>query len=114
MLGKHFADKDRNFANRFMAMSVLRGFGTVAVWNLVEPLVATAVLLTGVSYMSLSPWIFGLSLALLAVGALWGLRFRRMPLAASEEAGAKTPSWPKTLRIFKIDPHAALRGTIRW
>lgn len=100
MLGKHFADKDRNFANRFMAMSVLRGFGTVAVWNLVEPLVATAVLLTGVSYMSLSPWIFGLSLALLAVGALWGLRFRRMPLAASEEAGAKTPSWPKTLSFL--------------
>lgn len=40
------------------------------------------------------------SLALLAVGALWGLRFRRMPLAASEEAGAKTPSWPKTLSFL--------------
>lgn len=100
VLGKHFADNDRGFANRFMAMSVLRGFGTVAVWNPVEPLVATAVLFTGVSYMALFPWMFGLSLALLAVGALSGLRFRRMPLAASEEAGAKAPSWPKTLAFM--------------
>ncbi|MCZ8513220.1 hypothetical protein O9H85_12440 [Paenibacillus filicis] len=96
VLGKHFQGKDPMLANRFKSMSILRGFGTVAVWSPVEPLVATAVVITGISYTSLFPWLFGLSLLLLAVGSAWGWGFRSIAMEPAGENHAGPPSWSKT------------------
>ncbi|TDG00925.1 hypothetical protein E1757_00240 [Paenibacillus piri] len=97
VLSKHLQGQDKHRVNRFMSMSILRGFGIVAVWSPVEPLVATAVLITGVSYLSLLPWMLGLSAILLAAGSLWGLQFRKIPLNHQDDGTPQlAPSWSKT------------------
>jgi hypothetical protein len=98
VLNKHLQEQDPKLANRFMSMSILRGFGIVAVWSPVEPLVATAVVITGVSYTSLLPWMLALSVVLFIAGGLWGLHFRKIPLSSSNSNGdaPKSPSWVKT------------------
>jgi hypothetical protein len=114
VLGKYLAGVDEAEAKRFVASSVLPGFGIVAVWSPVEPLVATAVLLTGVSYAKLFPWMFGLSLVLLTLGSLRGLAYRQagvMETAAvsSSLAAPKPPSWRHTFQfLFAL---ALLMGT---
>jgi hypothetical protein len=97
VLSKQLQAQDTRLTNRLMSMSILRGFGIVSVWSPVEPLVATAVLITGVSYLSLLPWMLGLSVVLFAAGSLWGLQFRKIPLSQEEDAAASlAPSWSKT------------------
>jgi hypothetical protein len=100
VLSKHLQHQEQGLANRFLGISILRGFGIVALWSPVEPLVATAVVLTGVSYMSLLPWMFGMSLVLLAAGSLWGLSFRNVTLATTRGAEPKAPSWSKTITFL--------------
>jgi hypothetical protein len=96
VLSKRFDDKNQHLANRFMSMSILRGFGTVALWSPVEPLVATAVVITGVSYIHLLPWTFAISVILFGLGALWSLQFRNIPLENKHGEAPKSPSWSKT------------------
>ncbi|WP_311764854.1 hypothetical protein [Paenibacillus agricola] len=100
VLSKHLQHQEQELKNRFLGISILRGFGIVALWSPVEPLVATAVVLTGVSYMSLLPWMFGLSLVLLAAGSLWGLSFRHVTLATTQGTEPKAPSWSKTITFL--------------
>jgi hypothetical protein len=96
VLSKHLQGQDSRLVSRFMSMSILRGFGIVAVWSPVEPLVATAVLITGVSYLSLLPWMLGLSAVLFIAGALWGFQFRKIPLNQENNVPMLAPSWSKT------------------
>jgi hypothetical protein len=104
VLTKHLQHQDSELAKRFMGMSILRGFGTVSIWSPVEPLVAMAVLLTGISYISLFPWMFGLSIVLFAVGGLWGLAYRNHAVGAGREVEdpflLKRPSWSKTIAFI--------------
>ncbi|TVY11083.1 hypothetical protein [Paenibacillus cremeus] len=108
VLGKYLADVEESTAKRFMASSILPGFGIVAVWSPVEPLVATAVLLTGVSYAKLFPWMFAFSLVLLALGSLRGLAYRQkgaLETAAALGSSYETrpthaPSWSHTFQFF--------------
>ncbi|MCR8635614.1 hypothetical protein [Paenibacillus radicis (ex Xue et al. 2023)] len=96
VLSKHLQGQDLRLTNRLMSMSILRGFGIVSVWSPVEPLVATAVLITGVSYLSLLPWMLGLSAILFIAGGLWGLQFRKIPLKQETGVTPLAPSWSKT------------------
>ncbi|MEK3917056.1 hypothetical protein [Paenibacillus sp. FSL H7-0331] len=100
VLKKHLQHQEQGLANRFIASAILRGFGIVALWSPVEPLVATAVLITGVSYMSLLPWMLGLSVLMFIAGGLWGLSYRRIKDEAMIQATAKAPSWPKTITFL--------------
>jgi hypothetical protein len=96
VLSKYVSKGDPEVGKKFMAMSVLPGFAIVAVWSPVEPLVATAVILTGVSYLHLFPWMLGLSFILLIAGALWSFSFRGVPIESVEDTVPKVPSWGKT------------------
>jgi hypothetical protein len=100
VLSKHLQHQEQGLANRFIGISILRGFGIVALWSPVEPLVATAVLLTGVSYMALLPWMFGISLVLLTAGSLWGFSFRSIAVEVKSRAEPKAPSWSKTIAFL--------------
>jgi hypothetical protein len=101
VLGKHLQGQQQSLANRFLGTSILRGFGIVALWSPVEPLVATAVVLTGVSYLSILPWMFAMSLVLLAAGGLWGLGFRQITLERTSGPDPKAPS-PSITTAFLI------------
>lgn len=100
VLKKHLQQQEPGMANRFIASAVLRGFGIVALWSPVEPLVATAVLITGISYMSLLPWMLGLSILMFTAGGLWGLTYRHIKDEAMIGASAKAPSWAKTIAFL--------------
>ncbi|WP_426452850.1 hypothetical protein ACP26L_12505 [Paenibacillus sp. S-38] len=102
VLGRQLRNAGEDTSRRFIGMSVLRGFGMVAVWSPVEPLVATAVLLTGVSYLALLPWLLAVSLVLFAACCLWALKFRSLPLAPAQEADpSQPPAQPKAHSIPK-------------
>lgn len=101
VLNKHFQNQDTDVRNRFMSTSILRGYGTVAIWSPVEPLVAMAVILTGASYFALLPFLLGLSLLLLLIAGIWGtLQFRGIPLDTVRTAEGKQPSLGKFVSLF--------------
>lgn len=101
VLSKHLHGLGPEARNRFMSRSILRGYGMVAVWSPVEPLVAMAAGLTGASYLSLLPPLLGVSLFLLAAGAVWGrLQIGRLPLPPSSHPQGPPPSKRKFGMLF--------------
>jgi hypothetical protein len=102
VLNKHLQGQETDIRNRFMSTSILRGYGAVAVWSPVEPLVAMAVILTGASYVALLPFLLLVSLLIVVIAGIWGtLQFRSIPLDASvQNSEGKRPAPVKFLSLF--------------
>ncbi|MFP4979090.1 hypothetical protein ACE6ED_27065 [Paenibacillus sp. CN-4] len=89
VLDKQLKGQPPEVRSRFMAMTILRGYGTVAVWSPVEPLVAMAAVITGASYLSLLPFVLLVSALLLLFTAMTGrLRFRGVAFVGVHEETA--------------------------
>jgi hypothetical protein len=91
---------DSDLAKRFIGMSVLRGFAAVAIWSPIEPLVAMGLVLTGVSYLALLPWLLAISGIVFALGMLWSLPFRGIPLELSNVEAPMPPSYSKAFSLI--------------
>jgi hypothetical protein len=104
VLNKNFkkdsTGEDPALAKRFIGMTVLRGFAAVSIWSPIEPLVAMSLALTGVSYLTLFPWLLSISLAVLFIGTLWCLPFRRIAIEPHYGEASKPPSYSKAFSLL--------------
>jgi hypothetical protein len=57
---------------KMVSETILRGFAMVAMWSPIEILVAMTVIITGVSYLSLLPWLLLLSVCIVTIDWLRG------------------------------------------
>lgn len=72
--------------NKFISMSTLRGYSLALLWSPLEVLLALPIFLTGVSYVSILPWMLLIALIVFVLDSLWGkFKFRKYAYGDSED-----------------------------
>lgn len=94
VLGKYFPNAESDLAKKFTSTSMLRGFATVGAWSPIEPLVALGLVVTGVSYVALLPWLLLASVIILGIAMLWSIPYRRTPLESPRNGDTPKPPAP--------------------
>lgn len=81
VLKNNLSSVDKKLSNKFISMSTLRGFSLALLWSPLEIMVAVAIFTTGVSYVSLLPWLLLIALITFGLDSLWGyFHFKKYPI----------------------------------
>ncbi|AOV08624.1 hypothetical protein [Sporosarcina ureilytica] len=72
VLKRNLAPVDRKVRNAFISASTLRGFSLAVLWSPLEILVALPIFLTGVSYVSIFPWLLLVAVITFTLDSIWG------------------------------------------
>ncbi|MCR2823177.1 hypothetical protein [Lederbergia panacisoli] len=71
---------DTSLRNSFMTQSTIRGFTLAVLWSPLEILLAVSIFVTGVSYVSLLPWLLLIAVLTFILDNLWGrFYFKKYP-----------------------------------
>ena len=63
---------DKKLRDSFISTSTLRGFSLALLWSPLEILLALSIFVTGVSYVSILPWLLLIAILTFALDSLWG------------------------------------------
>lgn len=76
---------NKKIRDKFISMTTLRGFTLALLWSPLEIMVAVSITTTGVSYISLLPWLLLISCITFGVDSLWGrLHFKKYPIVEGQ------------------------------
>ncbi len=93
ILKKNLEKMDKSLQNKFMSTSTIRGFSLAVLWSPLEILVAVSIFVTGVSYVSLLPWLLLIGGITFLLDNIWGrFYFNKYPYGASGKNSDKNNS----------------------
>ncbi|GEN55542.1 hypothetical protein GCM10012290_01330 [Halolactibacillus alkaliphilus] len=72
VLKENLAHVDDKIKKSFISMSTLRGFSLALLWSPLEILLATSIVVTGVSYVAMLPWLLLIVASVFIIDATWG------------------------------------------
>lgn len=89
---------DKKLRDTFISASTLRGFSLALLWSPLEILLAVSLFITGVSYVSILPWLLMIAVITFALDSVWG-RYRFRKYAYQDSVNEKlTPVKSKALK----------------
>jgi hypothetical protein len=72
VLKTNLAHVNKRLRDGFIASSTLRGFSLALLWSPLEILLAVSIFMTGVSYVSILPWLLLIAVLTFGLDSLWG------------------------------------------
>lgn len=72
VLKENLSHVDHEVKKSFISMSTLRGFSLALLWSPLEILLATSIVVTGVSYVSILPWLLLIAVIVFIIDVTWG------------------------------------------
>ncbi|MBY7142295.1 hypothetical protein KFZ56_04140 [Virgibacillus sp. NKC19-3] len=72
VLKDNLSHVNRKLRNSFISISTLRGFSLALLWSPLEILLAVTIFETGVSYVTLLPWLLIIAVTTFMLDAIWG------------------------------------------
>lgn len=82
---------DKRVRDSFISISTLRGFSLAVLWSPLEILLAVTIFMTGISYVSILPWLLLIGAIIFMFDALWGrFHFKKYPYI-SEQGTSESP-----------------------
>ena len=92
VLKTNLAKEDKKLRDSFISASTLRGYSIALLWSPLEILLAMSIFLTGVSYVSVLPWLLLIAVIAFAIDALWGrIRYRKYAYNSPQNVEAGEP-----------------------
>lgn len=96
VLKDNLAHIDKKVRDTFISTSTLRGYSLALIWSPLEILLALPILLTGISYVAILPWMLLIGVIAFSLDSLWGRYYFKK--YTYESAGAEKRVNPKKLR----------------
>ena len=88
VLKTNLANEDKKLRDSFISSSTLRGYSIALLWSPLEILLAMSIFLTGVSYVSVLPWLLLIAVIAFAIDSIWGrIRYRKYAYNSPESVG---------------------------
>ena len=90
VLKSNLSHLNKKLRDSFISISTLRGYSLALLWSPLEILLATSIFVTGVSYVSLLPWLLLIAAVMFTLDALWGrFYFKKHSYVSDEKAAHK-------------------------
>ncbi len=85
VLKTNLSDLNKKVRGSFISTATLRGYSLALLWSPLEILLAMSIFITGVSYVSLLPWLILIGIIIFFIDSLWGrLYFRKHTVNKSD------------------------------
>lgn len=72
VLKENLAYEDKKIRDSFISTSTLRGYSLALLWSPLEILLALSIFVTGVSYVSILPWVLLITILTFGLDSIWG------------------------------------------
>lgn len=72
VLKESLSRMNTNVRNKFISTTTLRGYSLALLWSPLEILLALPIFLTGVSYVSILPWVLLIGVIVFTIDSIWG------------------------------------------